>query len=71
MQLRSALKTAVLQLQWARVDLVGLRDTALAAARKVIADGLSAIDEGTPVGTCARVELSDSTSCFWKNIDPV
>jgi len=60
-QLRSALKQlqnrvsqAVLQLQWTRVDPVGLRGTVLATARKVMTAGLSAIDERTPVGTFSR-----------------
>ena len=58
MQVRAALKQlqrlvlqVVFQLQWARVDPVGLRDIALAAAREVITAGLSGIRERTPVGT--------------------
>ena len=42
------------QLQCARVDPVGLRDAALAAARKVITAGLSVIVERIPFGTFSR-----------------
>ena len=45
---------AVLQLQWAQVDPVGLQDIALTAVRKVITAGLSGIAERTPTGTFSR-----------------
>ena len=53
-QLQRLVLQVVLQLQWARVDPAGLRDIALAAARKVITVELSGIAERTPVGTFFR-----------------
>ena len=61
MQVRAALKhlqrlvlQVAFQLRWARVGLVGLRDIALSAARKVITVGLSGTVERTLVGTFSR-----------------
>ena len=61
---------AVLQLQCARVDPVGLRDAALAAAaRNVIAAGLSGIAESTPVGAFYRFSVDMRARFVCSGID--